>query len=126
VRLPRLLLFTTCLVAAGCAAAPVPGTTGEGEHPRETIVLDLYDVRDLTEGAVPEPMQEPVEAPKPPACRIPGKVIVRLIRETIETTGWAEGAWGIEYREPGTLVIRAPGEIHTGIRRLLGVLRGNP
>ncbi|MEN8148360.1 MAG: hypothetical protein ABFS86_00970 [Planctomycetota bacterium] len=99
------------------------------------LVLDLYDVKDLTVpiksfpgddinltpsggfgfGLFEEEEIDPIQA-------FEGDALADLIRDTIDTAVWDEGG-DVQFREGGILIVTAPRETHAKINELLGGLR---
>lgn len=108
------------------------GTEAESRGP---VILDLYDVKDLTVPVRSFPgedinltpsggfgfaffEQEEIE----PIKIFEGDALGDLIRETIDPVVWDEGG-DVQYREGGILIVKAPKETHAKIRDLLDGLR---
>jgi hypothetical protein len=130
-------VWLVALVLASCGsgghsdeeAAPIVAS-GEA-RPEGTMVLDLYDVKDLTvpirsypgDGPRPTPWDESeATPPEDPVLWFEGDDLADLIRETIDTSVWAGGGV-VDFRLGGILIVKAPPETHSRIRRLLEGLR---
>jgi hypothetical protein len=106
------------------------------EQVRGAPVLDLYDVKDITAGIVDFPAEDinlqpsggggfalPVEEGTEPRKAIEGEAIKDLITNNVDKEVWGQNGANVEYRDPGTLVVKAPVSTHAKIRKLLGDLR---
>jgi Flp pilus assembly secretin CpaC/tetratricopeptide (TPR) repeat protein len=103
---------------------------------RGAPVLDLYDVKDITIGIVDFPADDinlqpsggggfalPVEEGAEPRKPIEGDKIKELITANIDKDVWGNNGAAVEFREPGTLVVKAPVSTHAKIRKLLSDIR---
>ena len=106
------------------------------ERVRGKPVLDLYDVKDVTAGIVDFPSEDinlqpsggggfqlPVDEGAEPRKPIEGDKIKDLITNNIDKEVWGQDGAAVDYREPGTLVVKAPVATHAKIRKLLQDLR---
>jgi type II secretory pathway component GspD/PulD (secretin) len=106
------------------------------ERVRGKPVLDLYDVKDVTAGILDFPaddinlqpsggggFQLPVDEGTEPRKPIEGEKIKDLITNNIDKEIWGQEGANVEFREPGTLVVKAPVATHAKIRKLLSDLR---
>ncbi|MHC4923025.1 MAG: hypothetical protein ACYTG4_02965 [Planctomycetota bacterium] len=99
-------------------------------------ILDLYDVKDITAGIIDFPADDinlqpsggggfalPLDDDTEPRPTFEGDAIKDLISDNIDADVWGENGANVEYREPGTLVVKAPASTHAKIRKLLEDLR---
>ncbi|MCK6479798.1 MAG: hypothetical protein L6R43_06525 [Planctomycetes bacterium] len=106
------------------------------EAVRGAPVLDLYDVKDITAGIVDFPAEDinlqpsggggfalPADEDSEPKKAFEGDAIKDLITNNVDKEVWGQDGANVEYREPGTLVVKAPIGTHQKIRKLLGDLR---
>jgi len=106
------------------------------ERVRGKPVLDLYDVKDVTAGILDFPaddinlqpsggggFQLPVDEGAEPRKPIEGDKIKDLITNNIDKEVWGTDGAAVDFREPGTLVVKAPVATHAKIRKLLSDLR---
>ncbi len=106
------------------------------EAVRGAPVLDLYDVKDITAGIADFPAEDinlqgsggggfnlPVEEDAEPKKQFEGDAIKELITENVDKEVWGQNGANVEYRDPGTLVVKAPVATHQKIRKLLSDLR---
>jgi len=95
-------------------------------HP-SLLVLDLYDVRDMTVPIQSFPgdkwsrLGEGEGDPEPRFC-FEGGALAKLIRVTIDVDVWTSGG-DVSYREGGVLIVMAPQRTHGRIQWLLRLLR---
>jgi type II secretory pathway component GspD/PulD (secretin) len=105
------------------------------EAARGASILDLYDVKDITVGILDFPAEEinlqpsggggfnlPSDASTEPRQAFQGDNIKELIQQNIDQEIWGNGS-NIDFKEPGTLVVKAPLATHAKIRKLLSDLR---
>jgi len=110
------------------------GTTAEG---RGEMVLDLYDVKDLTVPIVSFPGEDMNLVPSggfgfgfdeaeelEPMKPFEGDALADLIRDTIDIEVWDEGG-DVQFREGGILIVKAPVSTHSKVRELLDGLRAS-
>jgi len=101
------------------------------------MVLDLYDVKDLTVPIKSFPGQDINLTPSggfgfglfeedeiEPVQAFEGDALADLIRDTLDTAVWDEGG-DVAFREGGILLVRAPRETHGKITQLLDGLRAS-
>lgn len=106
------------------------------ESVRGKPVLDLYDVKDITAGIVDFPADDinlqpsggggfnlPIESDTEPRKTFEGEAIKDLITNNVDKDIWGQDGANVEFREPGTLVVKAPIGTHQKIRKLLSDLR---
>jgi tetratricopeptide (TPR) repeat protein len=106
------------------------------EQVKGAPVLDLYDVKDVTAGILDFPADDinlqgsggggfnlPVDEGSEPKQAIAGDRIKDLIQNNVDKDIWGNNGCNIEFKEPGTLVVKAPVSTHQKIRKLLGDLR---
>jgi type II secretory pathway component GspD/PulD (secretin) len=98
------------------------------------MILDLYDVKDLTVPIKSFPGQDINLTPSggfgffteeeeiDPIQAFEGDALADLIRDTIDTNVWDEGG-DVAFREGGILLVRAPRETHARVQGLLDGLR---
>jgi type II secretory pathway component GspD/PulD (secretin) len=103
---------------------------------RGAAILDLYDVKDITFGILDFPADDinleasgkggfnlPVEEGNEPKKPIEGDKIKDLITNNIDKEIWGNNGCGVDFKEPGTLVVKAPVTTHNKVRKLLADLR---
>ncbi len=106
------------------------------EEVRGKPLLDLYDVKDITTGVRDFPADDinlqpsggqgfalPLDDDTEPRRTFEGDQIKELVTNNVDTDVWQDGVSAIDYRDPGTLVVKAPAATHAKIRKLLSDLR---
>jgi len=106
------------------------------EEARGKNILDLYDVKDITAGIKDFPADDinltpsggssftlPADEGAEPRKTFEGEALKDLIQNNVDKEVWTAGGGAIDYREPGTLVVKAPASTHAKVRKILSDLR---